>query len=130
MSRRTILSIGTSVAVFLPVLVFAAVGDPIVPCDGVHCTCRDLATLANNILNWIIYLAVFGSALLFAYAGARYLTAGGDAHVTQEATNMLKNAAKGIIVALMAWLIVSTIVQTLASPDIVQSWNALTGCNL
>lgn len=127
--RRLILTVLLSL-VTVPAFAFAAfdASKGIVPCSGVNCTCHDLATLANNVLNWIIYLCVFGSALLFAYAGGKYLTAGGDVSTTKEASGLLKNAAKGLIIVLMAWVIVSTILNVLATDQVKQTWNTITGC--
>ena len=94
----------------------------IVPCDGPNCTVCSLATLAQNILNIGIYLAVFLSAVLFAWAGWKYLTAGGDTGEVSSAKKIFWNVAIGLIIILGAWLIVDTLVHTLTN---INGWNNL-----
>lgn len=82
----------------------------IVPCTGVNCTVCDLATLAQNIINTGIFVFVFFSAMMFAYAGFLYLTneaIGGQ----NEARSIFKNVAIGLIVLLSAWLLVDTLMK-------------------
>ena len=94
----------------------------IVPCDGPNCTVCSLATLAQNILNIGIYLAVFLSAVLFAWAGWKYLTAGGDTGEVASAKKIFWNVAIGLIIILGAWLVVDTLVHTLTN---IGAWNSL-----
>jgi hypothetical protein len=102
----------------LPLVTFAQGGIPekLVPCNGVDCTVCDLAQLAQNILNGAIFLSVFLSALLFAYAGWLYLTneAIGE---QQKAKSLFKDVVIGLIIILSAWLIVNAIITTLAGTD-------------
>lgn len=82
----------------------------IVPCTGVNCTVCDLATLAQNIINTGIFVFVFFSAMMFAYAGFLYLTneaIGGQ----NEARSIFKNVAIGLVVLLSAWLLVDTLMK-------------------
>lgn len=83
----------------------------IVPCDGVKCTVCDLATLAQNIINTGIFVFVFLSALLFAYAGFLYLTNSAIDKVS-EAKSIFKNVVLGLIILLAAWLIVDTLMKS------------------
>jgi hypothetical protein len=99
----------------------------LVPCDGVNCTCKDLATLANRVLTFTIYVLIFLSAITFSYAGFQYLTAGGDSGKVSHASNMLKDVAKGMGVALIAWLVVDTLVKTLTKPAIYNVWSQICG---
>ena len=112
--------VGTIIAInLLPVLALAQQG-PIVPqnCSGPDCTICDLVTLAQNVINTGIFIAIFLSAILFAYAGWLYLTSGiedlGDA---KKARSMFKNVVFGLIIILGAWLIVDTIMRTLTGAD-------------
>lgn len=86
---------------------------PIVPCNGADCSLCDLATLAQNILNTAIYLAVFLSAGLFAWAGWQYLTAQGNSGKAGAARQTFWNVGVGLVIILAAWLIVDTIMKTL-----------------
>jgi hypothetical protein len=97
----------------LPFFVFAqnaALPKQIVPCTGVNCTVCDLATLAQNIINTGIFVFVFFSAMMFAYAGFLYLT--NEAIQGQnEAKSIFKNVVIGLIVLLSAWLLVDTLMK-------------------
>jgi len=72
----------------------------------------DLATVAQNVLNTGIYIAVFLSAVLFAWAGWLYLTsvAGGE---ISRAKEIFVNVAIGLIIILAGWLVVDTLMRTL-----------------
>ncbi len=123
----------------LPVLALAQNFDPrtlnqnsrategLVPCTGVNCTCKDLGIMANRVLTFSIYIMIFISALTFSYAGLQYLTAGGDSGKITRSTSMLKNVAKGLGLALVAWLIVDTIVRTIGNFNFSSTWSQLCG---
>ena len=72
----------------------------------------DLATVAQNVLNTGIYVAVFLSAVLFAWAGWLYLTsvAGGE---ISRAKEIFVNVAVGLVIILAGWLVVDTLMRTL-----------------
>lgn len=102
----------------VPSLAFAANPLPgqIVPenCNGIggcQSVC-DIATVAQNVLNTGIYVAVFLSAILFAWAGWLYLTsvAGGE---ISRAKEIFMNVAIGLIIILAGWLVVDTLMRTL-----------------
>src|SRR5689334_14472906 len=93
------------VAVF-PMLVFAQgtrLPTQIVPCKGVDCTVCDIATLAQNVINTGVFIFIFLSALMFAYAGFLYLT--NEAIGQQQAAkSIFKNVTIGLVLLLAAWL--------------------------
>lgn len=96
-----------------PLLAFAQGGLPkkIVPCNGIDCTVCDLALLAQNIINTSIFMMVFISALLFAYAGLLYLTSAVEDKVS-HAKSIFRNVALGLVVMLAAWLVVDTLMKS------------------
>lgn len=115
------------VAIFtaIPLLSFAQAGLPakIVPCDGVNCTVCDLAKLAQNLLNAGIFIAVFLSAMIFAYAGWIYMTqetmgAQGNARA------MFTNVTLGLCIILGAWIFVDTIMKTMLGGSYLP-WNSV-----
>jgi len=73
----------------------------------------DIATIAQNILNTSIYLAVFLSAVLFAWAGFLYLTNVGSSGQHSKAVEVFKNVAIGLVIIIAGWLIVDTLMRTL-----------------
>jgi hypothetical protein len=114
-----------SLVIAFPLFVFGQTqpGLPrkIVPCDGVNCTVCDLATLAQNIINTGVFIFVFFSALMFAYAGFLKLTneALGE---QQQANKIFGNVAMGLIVLLAAWLVVDTLMKSVLGGDF-GPWN-------
>jgi hypothetical protein len=115
--------------VIAPSLAFAA-GLPtqIVPTDctgagGCQSVC-DIATLAQNLLNAGIFIAVFLCAILFAWAGWKYLTAGGNPGEINAAKSIFLNVAVGLIIILAAWLLVDTLIHVLTT---IGPWNSV--CN-
>lgn len=92
----------------------------IVPCSGVDCTCDHLVQLAQNLINAGIYIAVFLSAVLFAYAGWQYMTKETIGGKT-DAKNLIQNTAIGLVIILAAWLVVDTLMAETLKTSVV--WN-------
>lgn len=82
----------------------------IVPCTGLNCSVCHLGELAQNILNAGIFLSVFLSAILFAYAGWLYLTNEAIGQ-QQKAKDTFKNVTIGLVIILAAWLVVDTLMK-------------------
>jgi hypothetical protein len=99
---------------FLPISAEAA---GLVPCGGgsgePECSVCDLVTLADNVINFIIQLSFVISALLFAYAGFLFFTAGADPGKVTSARKIFTNAIIGIIIILTAWLLVNVLLTVL-----------------
>jgi len=104
---------------FAPMVALAA-GLPtqIVPTDygcsdpgGCTSVCA-LAELAQNILDIGIYIAVFLSAVLFAWAGWLYLTSIGGSQVSR-AKEVFANVAIGLVIILASWLVIDVLMRTL-----------------
>ena len=103
----------------IPSVVLAANPLPgqIVPqsCNGIggcQSVC-DLATVAQNILNTGIYVAVFLSAVLFAWAGFLYLTNVANSSQHSKAVEVFQDVAIGLVIILAGWLVVDTLMKTL-----------------
>ncbi len=112
----------------LPSIAFAAAGfgEQIVPCDGVaidrdgdgvkegtECTVCHIGELAKRVLNGGIYIAIFFSAIMFAWAGWKHVTAGGSASKAHEARSIFTNVFVGLIIILVGWLVVDTLMRVL-----------------
>lgn len=108
-----------ALAVFLAPTLTLAAGLPsqIVTCTGIDCGVCDLAQLAQNVLNTGIYIAVFLSAVLFAYAGAIMATAGGNTEKISSARGIFTNVAIGLVIILAGWLVVDTLMRTLVGSN-------------
>lgn len=109
----------------VPIFAYAqGLPDRIVPCDGVNCTICDIATLAQNVLNTGIFVAVFLSAGLFAFAGIKYVTAGGDTGKVGAARKIFWNVTLGLVIILAGWIVVDTLMKTLTRGDF-GPWNSV-----
>ena len=103
----------------IPALVFAA---GLVPnCNVIvngemtkPCNFDSLMTLINNVINFVlITLATPIFALILIYVGWLYLSSGGSSENVTKAKKILIKAVIGYIIALVAWLVVKTILTTL-----------------
>src|SRR3989344_3094286 len=98
---------------FLPVFVNAQTqANPIIPPCSPDCGYYNLLELVNNIINWVILIAVPIAAGVFAWAGILYMTTG-IADKKSEAKAMLWKVFWGLTAILAAWIIVSTLVNAL-----------------
>lgn len=110
----------TSIFVFmllaLPALSFAA-QDPsllgLVTCKE-KCDFNDLMILINKVINFIIFsLALPIAAIMFAYAGFKLVTSGGDTGARQTAKTIFTNTLIGLVFVVAAWLIINTVLSIL-----------------
>lgn len=91
-------------------------GMSIVPCNGTSqspCDFTALLQLASNIIDFIIYISVSASAIMFAYAGWLYITAQGQPGKISSAHSIFKNVGLGLVFVLGAWLIVKAVLSGL-----------------
>ncbi len=99
---------GISVALILPAVTMAAgytkpTAPAGVPKDA------DLAKVIEKVLNYVLgFLAVL-SILMIVIAGIMYITSGGDEGRVDKAKSWLTYSIVGLIVALLGFVIVSTV---------------------
>lgn len=87
----------------------------IVPCGTsttAPCGYCDLFTLAQNIMNFLVYIAVFVAVLLFVYAGFKLITSGGNQAALTQAKGIFTSVVIGLVITLGSWLIVDTVMKT------------------
>jgi hypothetical protein len=95
---------------------------------GINCTCADLTTVAQNIINLSIFVAIFLSAILFAWAGWKMISGRsmGSHGAIDEGKEVLWNVVIGLVIIIAAWLIVDTIVKTITASGTVKGvWNSI-----
>lgn len=103
----------------MPVIVLAQTKDlGLIPCDnseGNKCDFIAFMALVNKVINFVLFKMVIPlAAIMFAYAGFLMVTAGGEAaHARQEAKSIFTNVVIGLVFAVAAWLIISTILAIL-----------------
>lgn len=131
MNMRFALTFIFSSLCFVAPAVAAAQGifpERLVPCKGTDCTVCDLATLAQNILNAGIFLAVFLSGILFAYAGFLYVTTVVEDQ-TSRARGMFTNVVLGLVIILVGWIVVDTVMKTFLGGGF-GPWNSVCSLSL
>ncbi|MDP2649060.1 MAG: hypothetical protein Q8P19_04160 [bacterium] len=84
----------------------------------------DIATLANNVLTDAIYIAVFLSAILFAFAGLKMLVSVANPGERSRAKQTFSNVAIGLVIILASWLVIEVIMRTLVGGSVLP-WNAI-----
>lgn len=128
--RTQVITLGTAFLAWLIALPVSAqvrgVPEQIVPstCNGPDCSLCDLAVLIQNIINFMVYLGVIGSALLFAYAGWLWLTSAERHEVRSQAKKVFTNVAIGLVIVLSGWIIVDTLLKNTLGGRI-GPWNQL-----
>lgn len=126
---RTLITVFTLVMVSTPTVALGALGlVPIVPesCNGVggcQSVC-DIAQVAQNLLNDAIYIAVFLSAVLFAWAGWKYLTSVANPEGITTARSIFFNVIIGLVIILAGWLVIDTLMKTLTGASF-GPWNKI-----
>lgn len=106
-------SIITLVLMLVP-LISTAQGN-IVPDCSPNCGYQDLLQLVNNIIKWIIMISFPVAAGVFAWAGITMMANPTNPGKRKESIDMMKKVFIGFAVVLSAWIIVTTITNTLLS---------------
>ena len=106
------------------------VSEYIVPCgqEGTFCNLCHLVKLASNLINIGIFITIALSAMTFAYAGLKYMTAGGDPGEATKARTMFTSVAIGLVIILGAWVGVDTLMKTVVDDAKFGPWNSI-GCS-
>lgn len=114
------------ILIVVPAVAFGAGLVQIVPeeCnqDGGCPSICNIGQLAQNLLNNGIFIAVFLSAFLFAWAGWKYLTSVANPGEVQQAKDIFFNVAVGLVIIVGAWLVIDTVMKTLTGGK-VGPWN-------
>ncbi len=91
----------------------------LIPCNGASdCDFNAFIRLVKNVINAFFIIAAPLAAVSFAYAGWLYLTSAGDVAKTTRAKYVFKMVLIGFVILLSAWLIVTTLLTALLSPEV------------
>lgn len=121
------------VFVTAPALAYGAIfPGPIVECTGAlpketACTICDLLQVIQNVINFGIFLYVFGSAIFFSWAGIRYVTSAwteNPENSIKSARSLFKSILTMLIVMIFAWVAVDTLMKTFTDGKI-GPWNQI-----
>ncbi|MFA5098849.1 MAG: hypothetical protein WC461_01365 [Candidatus Paceibacterota bacterium] len=121
--------------IFLPVSFFALFAARVnaaglVPCGGTGeaaCNWCYFGDLALRIINFMMYLIFPLAAVMIVIGGIFIITSGGSSDRFSRGKEMITAAVIGILIALLSWIILDTIISTLATgfKGIVGPWNNL-----
>ena len=96
-------------------------------CEGDQCSIGDISQMIANIVQ--IILGVVGSLalLMLIWGGINMVISQGNEQKIEEAKNILKNAAIGILIVFGAWIIVNFVIIALGGEatgglDAIQKW--------
>ena len=130
--RTIVFLVGLCSVLLLPELVSAQVN--FVPCGGAGqppCEFCHLVEMGNRILAWLILVLTVVAGLIFAVAGLKLVTSGGNPAAKDAAKSMFTNVIVGYLLVLASWLIVDTLMKMLGNPAVfaesgkVGPWNRL-----
>ncbi len=85
---------------------------------GRACTLCDLFALIKNVIDFLRDLAVVLVPLIVVYGAILFMTAGGSEERLSRAKNIVSSALIGFGISMLAWLIISTVVQVIANPSV------------
>ena len=112
--RRFLIGILLVTALAVPAVTLAAHNGGIVPChEGSDCGWSELLQLGQNILNYVITIAITVSAVMFAYAGFLFFSDTGNASNIEKGKKIFGAVAVGLVIVLVAWLVVNTLLDVL-----------------
>jgi hypothetical protein len=78
------------------------------------CNFKAFMALINNVLRFILFAMVVPiAAIMFAYAGALMVFSGGSTERVGQARRIFSSVALGLIIAVVAWLVIRTILAVL-----------------
>ncbi|MFH1460934.1 MAG: pilin [Patescibacteria group bacterium] len=105
---------------------------PILPCgwgDKPACALCHLWQLASNIINFVSFnLALPVAMLLFVVAGVIFMISGGDESKVTLARNIFTNVVIGLLIIFCSWLIIDTLLKTIAVGGFSGAWNQFPAC--
>jgi len=100
-----------------PAIDFTDTGTGLVTCEGPDCNLCSLVGLVQNVINFMVYVAIFVATLMITYAGILYVTAGGSEDRLKKAHGIFWKVLIGFIIILAAWMIVDLIFKALVPID-------------
>ncbi len=74
------------------------------------CTFNDVILLIDRLIKFVLFVLVIPiSAVMFCYAGLLMIFSGGNSGQASKAKGIFANVGLGLIIAVGAWLIVTTL---------------------
>ena len=117
-----------SLVAFLTTLFFIpeyAAAQNFVPCTGPDCEMCHLVEMGNRILGWLIIVLTVVAGIVFAVAGLKLVTSGGNPAAKDAAKSMFVNVIVGFLLVLASWLIIDTLMKMLVDDSAIGPWNEI-----
>ncbi|MEK9186221.1 MAG: hypothetical protein AAB885_01400 [Patescibacteria group bacterium] len=83
----------------------------LIPCEGLECQFCHFAELIGRVINFGLKLVIPIGVVFIAWGGLEILTAAGSTEKAKKGKDILTAAVIGIVIALTAWLLLSTLLQ-------------------
>lgn len=87
------------------------------------CGLCDALVVGRNIIEDMFKVAFILATIFIAYGGFTLMTAGGSEKNVSSAKEIIKSAVIGLLIALVAWLLINTIITSLANGNASTAWN-------
>lgn len=94
---------------------------------GDSCDFCELTHTLDNIIDWTVGVAVLIAVIGLMYSGFRMSSSRGDVSAFSAAKEMFGNIVVGLFIIMSAWMIVDTIIKTLAGGNM-GVWNEVEEC--
>lgn len=100
----------------------------LVPCDGLDCQPCHIYAGFSNIINFIVFTLTPPIAAIMILASSIILIFGGSESARTAGKKMLTSVVIGLIIIYTSWLVVNTIIRTLAKRSdgwVPSNWNTI-----
>lgn len=100
----------------------------LVPCSGLDCKPCHIYAGFSNVINFIVFTLTPGIAVIMILASAITLVFGGSESARTAGKKMLTSVVIGLVIIYTSWLVVNTIIRTLAKGSdgwVPSSWNTI-----
>lgn len=103
----------TGLAVTLPTIVFAQDISGKVPCQGLECAgTGEVATILQNIINWIFGFAALVAVLFIIIGGILYVVSAGNTDRAKQARQTILYSVIGLLIIVLSYFVVSLVLNT------------------
>jgi type IV secretory pathway VirB2 component (pilin) len=113
---------------FISILVLPPAHAALVPCSGLDCKPCHIYAGFSNVINFIVFTLTPGIAVIMILASAIALVFGGSESARTAGKKMLTSVVIGLVIIYTSWLVVNTIIRTLAKRSdgwVPSSWNTI-----
>lgn len=89
----------------------------ILPCEGLECGWCHLMQLGDNIIDWLMMIAIPVVTLFLIIGGFRLMFAGGSSDNYTKGVDMIRNALIGLVILMVSWALINLVIQLLGGSN-------------